>query len=67
MGEEGNEDEFPEDMQEPMDDSMDELMDGSEDDYENADMTEYIDSTMMVKLPTIKQEMIIIQKWMIRK
>lgn len=42
MGEEGNEDEFPEDMQEPMDDSMDELMDGSEDDYENADMTEYI-------------------------
>jgi RNA polymerase sigma-54 factor len=42
MGEEGNEDEFSEDLQESMDEPMDELMDGSEDDYENADMTEYI-------------------------
>ncbi len=42
MGEEGSGDEFGEDLQEPMDDSMDELMDGSEDDYANADMTEYI-------------------------
>jgi RNA polymerase sigma-54 factor len=42
MGEEGSEDEFEEDMQESIDEPMDELMDGSEDDYENADMTEYI-------------------------
>jgi RNA polymerase sigma-54 factor len=42
MGEEGSEDEFGEDMQESIDEPMDELMDGSEDDYENADMTEYI-------------------------
>ena len=42
MGEEGNEDEFGEDTQESIDDSNEELMDGSEDDYENADMTEYI-------------------------
>jgi RNA polymerase sigma-54 factor len=42
MGEEGNDDEFGDDIQESMDDSTDELKDGSEDDYENADMTEYI-------------------------
>jgi RNA polymerase sigma-54 factor len=42
MGEEGNEDEFGDDAQESIDDSNEELMDGSEDDYENADMTEYI-------------------------
>ncbi len=42
MGEEGNEDEFGEDTQESIDDTNEELMDGSEDDYENADMTEYI-------------------------
>lgn len=42
MGEEGNEDEFGEDSQDSIDDSLDEPLDGSEDDYENADMTEYI-------------------------
>ena len=42
VDEERNEDEFPDDLQESMDDSMDEPMDGSEEDYENADMTEYI-------------------------
>lgn len=42
MGEEGGDDEFSEDLQESIDDSSEELMDGSEDDYENADLTEYI-------------------------
>ncbi len=43
MDEEGSDDEFGEDSQDSIDDSMDdEPMDGSEDDYENADMTEYI-------------------------
>lgn len=42
VDEERNEDEFPDDLQESIDDSMDEPMDGSEEDYENADMTEYI-------------------------
>lgn len=42
MGEEGGEDEFSEDLQESIDDSIEEPMDGSEEDYENADMTEYI-------------------------
>ena len=43
MDEEGSDDEFGEDSQDSIDDSMDdEPIDGSEDDYENADMTEYI-------------------------
>jgi RNA polymerase sigma-54 factor len=42
MDEEGSDDEFGEDSQDSIDDPMEELMDGSEDDYENADMTEYI-------------------------
>jgi RNA polymerase sigma-54 factor len=42
MDEEGGDDEFGEDSQDSIDDPMEELMDGSEDDYENADMTEYI-------------------------
>lgn len=42
MGEEGSDDEFSEDHQEPIDDPMDEPNDGSEEDYDNADMTEYI-------------------------
>ncbi len=42
MDEEGSDDEFGEDTQDSIDDPMEELMDGSEDDYENADMTEYI-------------------------
>jgi RNA polymerase sigma-54 factor len=42
MDEEGSDDEFGEDTQDSIDDPIEELMDGSEDDYENADMTEYI-------------------------
>ncbi len=43
MDEEGSDDEFGEDSQDSIDDSRDdEPIDGSEDDYENADMTEYI-------------------------
>ena len=43
MDEEVSDDEFGEDSQDSIDDSRDdEPIDGSEDDYENADMTEYI-------------------------
>jgi RNA polymerase sigma-54 factor len=42
MSEEGSDDEFSEDQQEQIDDHLDEPMDGSEEDYEQADMTEYI-------------------------
>jgi len=42
MNEEGSDDEFNDDLQESIDDNSDEPMDGSEEDYDNADMTEYI-------------------------
>ena len=42
MDEEGKDDEFSEDQQDNYEEQTDESMDGSEEDYENADMTEYI-------------------------